>query len=152
MITVSFFFRFISCNTDKNSNLPSVDWSAKNLTVYNNISFNGTFRKRGTLERPANDAGSGKWYIRLHPVGQVRLVSFKITVNGNYQYVPVMGYLSAEYSYYSATNNTLNIQSFVVKSTTGEAAQNLRLGNTVIENGYISIPVWCSNTNPIFMI
>ena len=135
---------------DKNSNLPTVDWAANNLNISNTISFNGTFRKRGTLERPANNAGSGKWYIRLHPVGQGRLVSFKITVNGTFHYAPVMGYLSAEYSYYSATNNTLNNQSFVVKSTTGEAAQNLRLGNTVIENGYVSIPVWCSNTNPIF--
>jgi Chaperone of endosialidase len=117
------------------------------LEVNGSIKQGSTYRKTISLPSPAANAGAGKWYIRLQPVSTVNLASVKITVNGSWNYAPIMGWLSAEYSYYSSGNGIINNGNFRVTSLTGDAASNLRLGPLEVENGYISIPVWCANTD-----
>gem|GEM_PF-4097123 len=69
--------------------------------------MNGSFKQGASyrsviqLPIPGANVGAGRWYIRLHPSSSVNLASVKVTVQGSWNYAPIMGWLTAEYSYYS---------------------------------------------------
>lgn len=119
------------------------------LYVDSAIRYANTYKRVIVLAYPGIDVGNGKWYIRLHPSDQATLASIKITVQGTWNYVPIMGWLTAEYSYYCPGSGGISTNDFVVTSTTGAAWDYLRLGDLEVENGWISIPVWCLNSNAV---
>jgi hypothetical protein len=101
------------------------------------------------LPVPGPNAGQGKWFIRLHPSNLGRVVSVKVTVQGDWNYANISGWLTAECNYYAPGNGTLSQSDFRITSTCGNAHDLLRIGAPVSEGGYISIPVWCINTNAV---
>jgi hypothetical protein len=109
----------------------------------------GVYRKTITLPVPGPNVGQGKWYIRLHPANVGRVMSVKVTVQGDWNYANISGWLTAECNYYAPGNGSLSQSDFRVTSTCGNAHDLLRIGAPVSEGGYISIPVWCINTNAV---
>ncbi|MFA5670759.1 MAG: hypothetical protein WC967_16110, partial [Balneolaceae bacterium] len=119
------------------------------LEVNGSIKQGQFYKKTISLPTPADNAGVGKWYIRLQPSNVANVESVKVTVQGAYSWAPIMGWLTAEYSYYAPGDNTISTNDFRVTSTTGTAWQNLRIGDLEVENGYISIPIWSINSNTV---
>lgn len=134
--------------------LGNVDNESK-ATMFNNPAFTGhmynggVYRKTITLPVPGPNVGQGKWFIRLHPSNVGRVVSVKVTVQGDWNYANISGWLTAESNYYAPGNGTLSQSDFRITSTCGNAHDLLRIGAPVSEGGYISIPVWCINTNAV---
>jgi len=100
-----------------------------------------------TLPYPGANYGNGIIYIRLHPV-QGRIVSLKIDLSSTWNWAAAFGYISADVSYYCDGTN-LYYATTTVTSATGQALNSIHIGNPVIENGYVSIPVYSSNSNGI---
>ena len=125
--------------------------------VTGNVNANRSIRQdrlytRGiTLVSPATgNAGPGRWYVRLHPISSPAISSVRITIQGSWNWTNTMGWLVAEYSYYTPGDGSISTNDFRVTSTTGTTWNNVRLGNLVSEGGFLSIPVWCGNTNGLW--
>jgi len=131
-----------------NTGLGNASPGAK-LDVSGAIKQESVSKKVIYLSNGTANSGPGKWYVRLQPISSSNIASVKITVQGTWNYTPIMGWLSGEYSYYVPGDGTLNRNDFRVTSTTGDAYSNLRIGALVVENGYLSIPVWAANTNTV---
>jgi hypothetical protein len=121
------------------SNLYRANFNAINIGAYSQYSF--------TLPYPGANYGNGRIYIRLQPI-QTRIVSFKIKISSTWNWAAAFGYISADVSYYCDGTNIYYPQ-VNITSATGMALGSLALGDLVIENGYVSLPVYSSNSNGI---
>lgn len=103
------------------------------------------------LAKPGNDAGPGKWYIRLAASNVANSISIRVRLSGNFVYVCALGFLEADYGFHMNADGTFNAsRDFRVTATSYFALTNLRIGDAVVENGYLSIPVWASNTVDVY--
>ncbi|HEX2921877.1 MAG TPA: hypothetical protein VHO50_12010 [Bacteroidales bacterium] len=128
-------------------------WSGTDPVWTNSaVAINNYYQKRIYLTRPGENAGNGKWFIRLHPSTMSNVASVRITVHGSWSWADIFGWLTGEYAWYCPGDNSILNTDFRITSTTGSAYANLRLGPAVVENGYVSIPVWCTNTNNVAVL
>jgi hypothetical protein len=98
---------------------------------------------------PSDNFGNGRTYLRVHATSSgTRIMSFKIVINSSWNYVDSFGFVSADVSFYFDGTN-LYAPETTITSATGRARLNLNIGQPVIENGFVSIPIFSSNTNPI---
>jgi hypothetical protein len=119
------------------------------LSVLRSVQIGAYNQYSITLPSPSNNYGNGRIYIRIQPVGG-RIVSFKISISSTWNWGPAFGFVSADVSYY-CDGTSLIYPQVSITSATGQAANNLTIGNLVIENGYISLPIYSANTNSIFV-
>ena len=119
------------------------------LSVLRSVQIGAYNQYSITLPTPSNNYGNGRIYIRIQPVGG-RIVSFKISISSTWNWAPAFGFISADVSYYCDGTNLVYPQ-VAITSATGQALVDLTIGNLVIENGYISLPIYSVNTNTIFV-
>jgi hypothetical protein len=114
------------------------------------LSTGGGYTNFGVFRsQPSNDFGNGRTYLRVHATSSgTRIMSFKIIINSSWNYVESFGFISADVSFYFDGTN-LYAPETTITSATGRARLHLNIGQPVIENGFISIPIFSSNTNPI---
>jgi len=119
-----------------------------------NLDVNGTIRTGQktiyniTTPQPPANFGNGKIYLRLIPTSNTLIATIRVTISGEWNWAPIFGTIVADYSFYNVAN-TLNSPSRTVLTANGLAASNLRLGNLEYENGYLSIPIYCANSNGV---
>jgi hypothetical protein len=121
--------------------------------VTNSTAFNvGNYTSYGfTIAGPGPAFGNGRSYIRLHTTASgARIVSFKIRLSTTWNYVPGFGYIDADVSYYF-DGTIFSNPSVNVISATGQALNSIAIGDLVIESGYISLPVYITDSNSLFV-
>lgn len=110
-------------------------------------------RRQISLAGPSTaNFGNWKQFIRLWAASGsgANLFTLKVSVRGSWNWTPVFGTVEAYYSLHLPGDGTINtLRDFRLTHISGPAADNVRLGDAVIENGYISIPVWGANTNAL---
>jgi hypothetical protein len=116
------------------------------------LSTGGGYTQFGTsVGGPASNFGNGRIYMRVHPTSSgARIISFKMTIGSTWNWAPAFGYISADVSFYFDGSSLFGANT-TVTSATGYALGSLALGAPVIENGYVSIPIYSVNTNSIFV-
>jgi hypothetical protein len=126
------------------------------------LDVNGTFRATTyttgdyinygfAISSPSANFGNARSYVRLHTTASgARIVSFKIRLSTTWSWVPGFGYIDADVSYYF-DGTSLVYPSVNVTSATGQALNSIAIGDLVIENGYISVPVYITNSNSLFI-
>jgi hypothetical protein len=114
------------------------------------LSTGGGYTNFGVFRSsPSDNFGNGRTYLRVHATSSgTRIMSFKIIINSSWNYVDSFGFVSADVSFYFDGTN-LYAPETTITSATGRARLNLNIGQPVIENGFVSIPIFSSNTNPI---
>lgn len=132
--------------------------NANNTFTANNTFSNSTiiqgnyYRRYVGAASPSANFGNFKQYLRLWAASGsgANLFTLRITINGDWNYSPIYGILQATYSLYLPGDGTISTnRDFRINQVAGFAGSNLRIGDAVIENGYVSIPFWCINTNPV---
>lgn len=132
--------------------------NANNTFTANNTFSNSTiiqgnyYRRYVGAASPSANFGNFKQYLRLWAASGsgTNLFTLRITINGDWNYSPINGILQATYSLYLPGDGTISTtRDFRINQVAGFAGSNLRIGDAVIENGYVSIPFWCINTNPV---
>ena len=99
---------------------------------------------------PGANFGGGRVYLRVHPTSSGSIImSFKLTISSTWNWAAAFGCISADVSFYFDGSN-LFAPSTTITSATGFAQGNLNMGTPVIENGFVSIPIFSTNTNPIY--
>jgi hypothetical protein len=76
-------------------------------------------------------------------------MSFKINISTTWNWAPGFGYISADVSFYFDGTNFYNATT-TITSATGDARGTLGIGQPVVANGYVAIPIFCVNSNSIF--
>jgi hypothetical protein len=126
------------------------------------LDVNGTFRATTyttgdyinygfAISSPSANFGNARSYIRIQTTASgARIVSFKIRLSTTWSWVPGFGYIDADVSYYF-DGTSLVYPSVNVTSATGQALNSIAIGDLVIENGYISVPVYITNSNSLFI-
>jgi hypothetical protein len=108
-------------------------------------------RRQIALPGPGSaNFGSWKQFIRLWAAtgAGANMFTLKISVRGTWNWTPVFGTVEAYYALYLPADSTISgTRDFRIVHVSGPAADNLRIGDAVIENGFVSIPVWGANTN-----
>jgi hypothetical protein len=103
------------------------------------------------INTPTANFGNARNYIRLHTTSvSARIVSFKIRISTTWSWVPGFGYIDADVSYYF-DGSILSYPSVNVTSATGQALNSISLGDLVIEGGYVSLPVYITNSNSLYI-
>jgi hypothetical protein len=116
------------------------------------LSTGGGYTQFGTaIGNPSENFGPGRVYMRVHPTSSgARIMSFKMTISSTWNWAAAFGFISADVSFYF-DGTSLYAPSVTVTSATGLALSTLSIGQLVIENGYISVPIFSVNTNPVFV-
>jgi hypothetical protein len=134
----------------------SISDDGTNVTLTNLLATRCTLggtvsRQTVHLVKPGNDAGPGKWYIRLAASNAANSISLRVRLCGNFVYVCALGFLEADYGFHLNADGSFNAsRDFRVTAASSYALTNLRIGDAVVENGYLSIPVWASNTVDVY--
>jgi hypothetical protein len=125
---------------DANGNVSATAFSTGNYISYG-----------FSIPPPAADFGNGRSYIRIQTTASgARISSFKIRLSTTWNYIPGFGYIDADVSYYF-DGTSLIYPSVNVTSATNQALNSIAVGDLVIESGYISIPVYITNTNTLLI-
>lgn len=104
-----------------------------------------------TTPGQAANFGNGRVYLRIHPVSSgARIISFKMMISSTWNWAPAFGYISADVSFYFDGSGFYN-NTTTITSATGDARVNLNIGQPIIENGFVSVPIFSVNTNSIFV-
>ena len=99
---------------------------------------------------PTANFGNGRVYLYVWPVASGgRIMSFKISISTTWNWAPAFGYISADVSFYFDGTN-LYYPETTITSATGQARNNLGIGQPVLVNGYVAIPIYSTNTNSVF--
>lgn len=131
---------------------------AGSLTAVGGI-FSGTIsqgiysRRQIEFTSPAANFGNFKQFLRLWSAsgGGSNLFTLRVSVRSTWNWAAAYGGIEAFYSLYLPGDGTISsLRDFRITHVSGPAIDNIRLGDAVIENGFVSIPVWCANTNPIY--
>lgn len=123
------------------------------LSLGGPLYYSAYTRRQISLAGPST-ANFGPWkqFIRLWAAtgSGANLFTLKVSARGSWNWTPVFGTVEAYYSLHLPGDGTINtLRDFRITHVSGPATDNVRLGDAVIENGYISIPVWGANTNVI---
>ena len=128
-----------------------------NLSINGSATFNSAInqgvytRRQIALAGPGtSNFGNWKQFIRLWAAtgSGANLFTLKVSVRGTWNWTPVFGTVEAYYSLYLPADSTISTtRDFRITHVSGPATDNIRLGDAVIENGFVSIPVWGANTN-----
>jgi hypothetical protein len=102
-----------------------------------------------TVGSPAANFGNGRVYLNVWPTASgSSIMSFKIMISTTWNWAPGFGYITADVSFYFDGTN-LNSATTTITSATGQARNNLGIGNPVIDGGNICIPIYSSNSNAV---
>jgi hypothetical protein len=84
------------------------------------------------------------------PTGSgARIMSFKIMISTTWNWAPGFGFISADVSFYFDGSGFYNATT-TITSATGDARVNLGIGQPVIADGYVAIPIYSVNSNGIY--
>ena len=120
------------------------------MSISGNIVQNGNSTYAIYIPSPTSNFGPGKVYLRLAPSSSSLITTLRITITSTWYWAPGFGNITADYSFYNS-GGTLNFANRTVTTANGKAAENLRLGELEFESGYLSIPIYSINTNPIYV-
>jgi hypothetical protein len=99
---------------------------------------------------PSENFGNGRVYLYVHPTGSgSRIMSFKINISSTWNYQPSFGYISADVSFYF-DGTSLYSAITTITSATNMARTGLGIGQPVLADGYVAIPIYSVNTNAIY--
>jgi hypothetical protein len=125
---------------DANGNVSATAFSTGNYISYG-----------FSIPPPTAAFGNGRSYIRIQTTASgARISSFKIRLSTTWNYVPGFGYIEADVSYYF-DGTSLVYPNVNVTSATNQALNSIAVGDLVIESGYISIPVYITDTNTLLI-
>jgi hypothetical protein len=109
-------------------------------------------RRQIDFTSPAANFGNFKQFLRLWAASGSgsNLFTLRVSVRSTWNWATAYGGIEAVYSLYMPGDGSISsIRDFRITHVSGPATDTMRLGDAVIENGFVSIPVWCANTNPI---
>jgi len=102
-----------------------------------------------TLPYPGANYGNGRIYLRLCSSASGRIMTAKVRISSTWNWAPAFGSVEADISFY--WDGSSLVYSYVnILSATGQAATNLTFGALEVEGGSISVPVYSTNSNPIY--
>ena len=115
------------------------------------LGLDGGYVQYGTsVGSPSANFGNGRVYLYAWPTASgSRIMSFKIAISTTWNWTPGFGFITADISFYFDGTN-LYYPETTITSATGQARVNLGIGQPVLANGYVAIPIYCTNSNPIF--
>jgi hypothetical protein len=137
---------FVGIGTTSPSRLLHV---AGNAQVDGWIFQGGYYNGSVTLPYPGANYGNGRIYLRLCSSASGRIMTAKVRISSTWNWAPAFGSVEADISFY--WDGSSLVYSYVnILSATGLAATNLTFGALAVEGGSISVPVYCTNSNPIY--
>jgi hypothetical protein len=104
-----------------------------------------------TIDSPSANFGNGRNYLRLQTTASgARLSSFKLLISTTWNWTPGFGYIDVDVSYYF-DGTSLVYPNVNVTSATNQALNSIAVGDLVIESGYVSIPIYITNSNALYL-
>jgi hypothetical protein len=115
------------------------------------IGLEGGYVQYGTsLGSPSANFGNGRAYLYVWPVASGgRIISFKLNISSTWNWTSAFGYISADVSFYFDGTN-LVLATTTITSATGQARLHLGIGQPVLANGFVAIPIYSANSNAVF--
>ena len=111
----------------------------------------GAYNQYSTsIGAPGNNFGNGRVYLYIWPIASgSRIMSVKINISSTWNWAAAFGFITADVSFYFDGTN-LYLAETTITSATGQARLNLGIGQPVLVNGFVAIPIYSANTNSIF--